>query len=173
SKQIRDLDKNLSSVIDESAAPAQQAICGSQQRRIQVLQVAVVADVDGSSWVNHIAEQYVAVKLLAALQGSQSRGRGQRVVGQRAHILSNQAQRKLLGELIVPFGPDDVVVEDTEIGLPVNQAGKKIRVFDGQTIDGTNGRAQRDGGVVGQRGRAGTRHEIRRRPQVDLAVEAK
>ena len=51
-------------------------------------------------------------------------------IGQNRVVLSDKAERKFLGVLIVPFGADDVIVQAAGRSQPVVQAEEQVGVID-------------------------------------------
>ena len=74
------------------------------QPGIDVLKIAVVADVYGGSGMHQIREEHIEVQILYCLQIGVSG------IGEQAVVLRDEAQRKFLSELVVPLRPDDVIV---------------------------------------------------------------
>src|SRR5581483_6911233 len=62
-EQVRDFHEELPAVIDECVRAGQQARRGRYQSSIDVLEIAVIADVDGSPWVHQIRNQEIGVDL--------------------------------------------------------------------------------------------------------------
>ena len=62
----------------------------------EVLQIAVVADINRRSRMHQVGEQNVAIEYLGVLQ------RGQGGIGERSGVLPDDPQREFLGELVVP-----------------------------------------------------------------------
>src|ERR1022692_2445057 len=104
-KQVRDLHKNLTSVVQEMTRQAGEiAERIDRWRAGQVLQIAVVSDIDRRSGMHEISQQNIGVELLRRRQRTQPILReGRVVVGQNSVVLPNDAQRQLSGELVIPF----------------------------------------------------------------------
>src|ERR1700746_2334212 len=69
-EQVRHLHKEQTPVVDQLIAGAHQASRRRrQQGRVDILQIAVVADVNRRSRMNQIGDQKVAVELLGGGQG--------------------------------------------------------------------------------------------------------
>ena len=143
----------------------QQAVRGLRQGAIEVLQIAVVADINRRSRMQQVGEQNVAIEYLGVLQ------RGQGGIGERSGVLPDDPQREFFGELVVPLGTDDVVVKDVQIRVVVEQASQQIGVFNREPLQGTDGRTQRDAHEIRQHGRPNTRNKVRGRSQVHFAID--
>src|SRR5882762_11318582 len=106
-KQIGHLHEKQAPVIDQPVSASQQARVGIEgQLRIDVLEIAVVTDINRGSRMDQICDQKISVELL----GGWHRGEGR--IGQRRRVLQDHAEGQLTVDLPVPLGPDDVVIED-------------------------------------------------------------
>src|SRR5579871_3046086 len=112
-KEITRLDKKLAAVIHVAPGNvAYQPRRGWRSlRHVQILQIAVVADINRRARMNEIGNEKVCVEF--SLRWQIGIGRAYpRGSSQQRVVLQNQAQRKLWGELPIPFAAQDVVVED-------------------------------------------------------------
>src|SRR6266567_3169632 len=112
-EKIADLDKELATVVGKPFGRQQTAVgstlrgCRQMQAksRVNVRQVGVVSDINRRPRVCKVSEQNIEVHVLRGLQGREIGIRQQTVV------LSNETQRKLARELIIPLRPDNVAVD--------------------------------------------------------------
>ncbi len=89
------------------------------QSRVDILLVGVVPDVDGGPGVDEIGKEYVGIKIFDGLERTVGRIRKQPVV------LPNEAQGPWR-ELVIPFGADDVIVEDCVLSRAVDHAVQDV-----------------------------------------------
>src|SRR5690349_19486258 len=134
-EQVGKLHEELAAVVEVSGWRAGEKSGGGigGERGIQVLEVAVVADVERSSGVKQVSDEEVGVELAG------SGKKGELLVGESRLILQDHAERQFAGELPVPLAADDVVVEDGAAGGPVFQTVEKIGVVDLKGRDGMKG----------------------------------
>ena len=134
-QQIRNLDKELPSIVQEAILRAKQVSVRVELKRpVEVLQVAVVADVDGCPRMQEVSQQDVRVKALRGLQ------RGQLRVREHRAVLPDDAQRQFARELVVPLRADNVVVENVRVRELIAQPGEQIGIVDRQPAKWLNGR---------------------------------
>ena len=106
-KQVGSLDKDLPTVIDVVVPQAIQVAAGIKgQAGIEILKIAVIAEIDCCAWMKQVSEENIGVEIFRRLQRCVHR------VGEIGIVLANEAKRKLASKLIVPFGTNDVVIED-------------------------------------------------------------
>src|SRR5258708_27440316 len=72
-EQIRHLHKEYPAIVDERTAGAQKAVRGVGEGAIEVLHIAVVADVNRRPGMHQVSEKNVSVEVLGVLQGGQGR----------------------------------------------------------------------------------------------------
>ena len=105
-KQVGNFHEKLTAVVDERVAGANQvAIRVESKIVIQVLQVAVVAHINGGSGVDEVRDKKISIEVFGRGQAGESR------VSEYGGILHDDSRRELGRELIIPFGANDVVVE--------------------------------------------------------------
>ena len=69
SKQIRNFHEELSAVVDIAIAkPVQIAVWIEREAWIEILEVAVVAEIDCRAGVKQVGEEQVSLKILGGLQ---------------------------------------------------------------------------------------------------------
>src|SRR5215470_7275838 len=94
-KQVGSLDKDLPTVIDVVVPQAIQVAAGIKgQAGIEILKIAVVAEIDGCTRVEQVGKEHVCVEILRRLQRSERR------VRKIGIVLANKADRKLPRELV-------------------------------------------------------------------------
>src|SRR5579872_6108659 len=111
---VRHFHKKLPAVVD---IPLRRVQPGQARRipcqpMIQVLQIAVVSEVNRRSRMHQISDQKIGIELLLRRQVGVGINRVSRRVGQHRVVLQNQTQRELRGKLPIPLAAHDVVVED-------------------------------------------------------------
>jgi len=92
---------------------------------IEILQVAVVTNVDGGARMEKVGEEQVGVEVFGRLERSEIR------VGKDCCILADEAKREFARELIVPLGTDDVIIEDAGTPVQAAKAGEQVSVVHG------------------------------------------
>jgi DNA replication protein DnaC len=101
------LHKEKPPIVNEVVARAHKSSAGrGLQSGINVLQVAVVPQVDRGPRMNQVGQQKIRIELLG---GGQRREGG---IRQRCGVLKNHPERQLAVELPIPLGANDVIVED-------------------------------------------------------------
>ncbi len=116
-KLVGQLHEKLAAVVQEAAACPQQAGANRRERRVEVLEVAVITDVHRCAGVQQVGDQEVCVKVFDLGQGAELR------VGERGVILGDEAQGQLAVDLTIPLGTNGVVGEDAAGGV-ANLQGK-------------------------------------------------
>ncbi len=151
-EQVADLYKQLPAIVDVAILSSEQARAigiallrsglMNAQRRVQFLQVGVVADIDRGSWMQKIGEQNVEVQVL---HGLQRRVLG---IGQQSVVLRDKAQRELARELVVPLGSYDVAVDHGMVHKPVGDSFENVSVVDLKAIQGFDSHGLGDRGFI-------------------------
>jgi hypothetical protein len=117
-EEIGDFDENLPAIIQEAIGKVEEVAVGIlAEGGIEILQVAVVTKVESGARMEKIGEQQVGVEVFGGLEGSEIR------VGKDCRILTDKAKREFASELVVPFRPDDVIVEDAGTPVEATKAG--------------------------------------------------
>src|SRR6266567_7422898 len=137
-EKIADLDKELATVVGKPFGRQQTAVgstlrgCRQMQAksRVNVRQVGVVSDINRRPRVCKVSEQNIEVHVLRGLQGREIGIRQQTVV------LSNETQRKLARELIIPLRPDNVAVDYAVVDQSVYYALQNVGVVNLQAGGG-------------------------------------
>src|SRR5437660_9707836 len=74
-EQVRDLDEELAAVVEKRVAGTEEAAVGSEKEVvIEILKVAVVADVNRGAGVERVGNKKIGVEVLAGGQGRIARG---------------------------------------------------------------------------------------------------
>lgn len=142
----------MAAVVGEGMAGAEEIARGeNRERRVEVLQVAVVADVESGARVEEIGDEEIVVHVFGGLDGSA------RAVGEGGVVLGNEAQGKRAGELVVPLGADDVVVENGFVGADRAEAREDVAVINGELLDGVE-REPEVGELIARGDRRAWRH---------------
>ncbi len=161
-KQVRNFHEELPAVVDEGVSRADQvSVEVKSQIVIQVLQVAVIADIHCSAGVDEIRDKKIRIQVLCSGQAGEGR------ISEYGGILHNDAGRELGRELIVPFRANDVVVEGSTAVVKITQPEPKIGVVDAQVTGGND--AEIGGHAVSSRQE---RIDAGRRRVVDAATPA-
>lgn len=133
SKQVGNFHEKLTAVIDKRVACANQvAIRVKRKIVIQVLQVAVIAHIHGSSRVDEVRDKKIRIEILGGRQAGESG------VSEYGGILHDDSGRELGRELIIPLGANDVVVEGSATVGEVTQTKPQICVVDSQVTGGND-----------------------------------
>src|SRR4051794_12398202 len=70
-EQITDLNEELTPVIDKSVPRAKTSTRIRQQVRCEVLQVAVIANVERRTWMQQVSQKKIGIELFLRFQGAQ------------------------------------------------------------------------------------------------------
>src|SRR5438270_11040916 len=100
-KQIGDCDKELPAVIDIASTSASDGPCVGIEH--QVLQVAIVANVDRGSRMQEVGNEKIPVEVPGGVSRTQGR------LGQRCCVLQDQVEGKLAVELPMPVTGQNIV----------------------------------------------------------------
>src|SRR5437879_7862415 len=132
-KEVGHLHEKLPAVVDEGVSRADQVSVGIEsQAVIQVLKVAVIADIYCGAGVDEIRDKKIRIQVLCSGEAGEGR------ISEYGGILHNDAGRKLGRELIVPFRANDVVVEGSTAVVKITQPEPKIGVVDAQVTGGND-----------------------------------
>src|SRR5207248_6939325 len=113
-EQVADLHEELAAVVEVAAGRICHEAWRSRSGRnhIQILQVAVVPDINRGPRMHEVRDQEIGVEFARSWQirigRSHTRGSSQQCV-----VLQNHTNRKLRSKLPVPLAAQDVVVEDS------------------------------------------------------------
>ena len=99
---------------------------------IQVLQVAVVADVHRGSGVDEVRNKKIRIQVLGRRQAGEGR------VRQYGGVLHDDARREFGGELVIPLRANDVVVEGSATVVGVTQPEPKVSIVDAKVVSGND-----------------------------------
>src|SRR5579862_12918 len=151
-EQVADLHKKLTAVVEKTAGGVGD-VAGRRRRRlndVEVLQIAVVADINRRAGMHEVGNQEVGVELLGGGQvgvGRSNSGIG----GEQPVVLEDDAHGELRSELPVPLAANDVIVKDAvsasgELRLHKRicavvgtQALEQVGIFDLQRLNGPKG----------------------------------
>ena len=132
-KQVGNFHEKLTAIVDERVACANQvAIRVKRKIVIQVLKVAVIADIHCGSRVDQVRNQKISIQVLCRGQAGEGR------VSEYGGILHNDARRELGRELVIPLGANDVVVERSTAVVEVTQPEPKVSIVDAQVTRGND-----------------------------------
>src|SRR5229473_175753 len=161
-EEIRNFDENLAAIIQEAIGNVEEIAVGILgEAGIEILQVAVVTNVDSGTRMEKIGEENVGVEVFSRLERSEI------WVGKDGRILTDEAEREFASELVVPFRADDVIVEDAGTLVEAAKAGEQVSVVHGEFSRGAHGEIDlRIAGV----GEEGTAKYGRRRGGVEVGV---
>src|SRR5467141_1515587 len=133
-EEIRDFDENLAAIIQEAIGNVEEVAVGIlAEAGIEILQVAVVTNVDGGARMEKVGEEQVGIEVFGRLERSEIR------VGKDCRILADEAKREFARELIVPLGTDDVIIEDAGTPVQAAKAGEQVSVVHGEFSRGAHG----------------------------------
>src|SRR5260370_37361044 len=102
------------------------------QAGVNILKVRVVSDINRRPRVCKVSEQNIEVHVLRGLQGREVGIRQQTVV------LSNEAQRELARELIIPLRPDNIAVDHAMVDQSVYHTLQNVGVVNLQARSGVD-----------------------------------
>ena len=105
-EQVGHLHEELPAVVDEPAAGAEKIRVERRERGVKILEVAVIADVDGGSGVEEVGNQEVGVQILFPGQCAEL------AIGEGRVVLEDEADGELAVDLVISLGTDNVIVED-------------------------------------------------------------
>src|SRR5260221_5756053 len=131
-KQVRSLYEEFPPAVEQSAACGvlQLAIAVGRQRQQQILKIAVVADVSRRAGMHEISYQEIRVEVLGGLKGSEIR------IREHGVVLADEPEGEFSGELVIPLGPDDVIVHGAKRAVQTAEAEHDVRVVDPQRPGG-------------------------------------
>src|SRR5215469_7902152 len=158
-EHVADFHEELAAVVHESPGGVGHVAGreGSSLDHVEILEVAVVANIDRCAGMDEIGDQEVGVELLGGGQVGVGRANARRGREQPV-VLQDEAQRQLRRELPIPLAAEDMVVEDAASGAGIlgleeginriggAQALEQVRVLDFQRLHGAND--ERGPGVV-------------------------
>src|SRR5579864_3964627 len=149
-EKVADFHEELAAVVDVPAGRVCHVSGRSWGRRdhIQILQVAVIADINRGARMHEVRDQEIGVEFTRRRQIRIRRSHAWRS-SQQGVVLQNHTDRELRSELPVPLATQNMVVEDSASGagklrlrrqkrtVSCAQAVEKICVLDLQRLEGT------------------------------------
>src|SRR5437588_256109 len=130
-EQVRDLDEELAAVVEKRVASTEEAAVGSEKEVvIEILKVAVVADVDRGAGVEKVGDKKIGVEVLGGRQA------GKVWVREHGRVLEDDANGELGSELVIPLRANDVIVQGDAALVQVGEAEPEIRIVDAQATAG-------------------------------------
>jgi hypothetical protein len=150
-EHVADLHEKLAAIVDVRAGSVRDisGASGDTWDHAEILQVAVVPDVDGGAGMDQVRDQKIGVELAGCWEICIGRADASGT-GEERVVLQNDASGKLGSELPVPLAAQDMVVEDAAAGagtlgsckqvsaLVRAKAFEQVRVFNFQWLDGPN-----------------------------------
>src|SRR5215510_5411468 len=113
SKHVAGFYEELAAVVEEAVASVshESGETRAGAHYIEVLQIAVIADINRGARMHQVSDEEVGVELALCREVRVGRSDA-RCAGEERVVLQNQAERKLRSELPVPLAANDVIVQD-------------------------------------------------------------